>query len=45
MSERVFELEVEQSLADILYLTAFEVDKLDENMQEKTNSARKKADR
>ncbi|XP_065072264.1 set1/Ash2 histone methyltransferase complex subunit ASH2-like isoform X2 [Rhopilema esculentum] len=40
MSDRVFEMEVEQALADVLYLTAFEVDKQDDFSQ--TNNAKKK---
>ena len=40
MSDRVLELEIEQSLADVLYLTTFEVDKV-EDVPQSNNSKRR----
>ena len=43
MSERVLELEIEQSLADVLYLTSFEVDKIEDVPQ--SNNGKKRIDK
>ena len=40
MSDRVLELEIEQSLADVLYLATFEVDKV-EDVPQLNNTKRK----
>eukprot|EP00794_Sanderia_malayensis_P016819 gene16818-18515_t len=46
MSERVFELEVEQTLADLMYLACFEVDKEDMAASEdQLNNSKKKCDK
>lgn len=45
MSARVFESEVEQSLADLLYLAAFEIDKQDGVPQDKSNNSRRRSEK